>query len=126
MSETIKQRAGHCNSCPFLPASLEIHGNHFDPAAPERTVVDYLQNERLHPCHSDPRLCNGYLSFVEQNIDGGIASFSLGRMAIRLGILDPAKIPKLKVFATVEEMLESHEHLMKFTDTISSLNTNNS
>ena len=69
-----QQRKGNCNSCPWMPRSLDEHRHYFDPAILERTVVTYLKEGRLHPCHSGDYFCNGYLSFVEQNIKGGVQS----------------------------------------------------
>lgn len=102
------QKATACKSCPWTTSNLEYY---FPPEKLEESVVDSLDRELLHSCHSNSKnFCTGYLSFVQQNVEDGLLSLMLGRMALRLGLIDRASIPKLPVFKSVEEMLESHHN----------------
>jgi hypothetical protein len=116
MTQHLKQRRGHCNSCPWMPASLDEHGNYFEPATLERTIVTYLNEERLHPCHSGSYFCTGYLSYVEQHIDGGVVSLAMGRLAMGLKLLTRSKIPTLMVFESIDEMLKAHNDLLAISE----------
>lgn len=101
------QRTSHCQNCPFWKQSNPDYG--FSPEALQGTVVDHLEKGLIHPCHSNKKyMCTGYLSFAEQTFDDGILSLNSGRVAARLGLLDPEKIPKIEVYSCIAEMLEEH------------------
>jgi hypothetical protein len=100
-----------CQSCPWLKTSDD--GSYFDPEALERTTVEYLKVESLHPCHSRKQtFCPGFLSFVHHR-NGGIQSLKMGRLAIVMGLLDLDLIPQLETFESVDEMLEDHRERME-------------
>lgn len=95
-----------CATCPWLTTSDPKF--YFKPEALQRTTVEYLQREQLHPCHSrSSTFCPGYLSFVHHR-QGGIDRLALGRMAIYLKLLSPDLIPQLDTFETIEAMLQEH------------------
>jgi hypothetical protein len=113
--QKLKQRRGHCKSCPWVLASLDC-GNYFNPETLQKTVVTYLQQEKLHPCHSGSYFCTGSLSYVQQHVDGGVASLAMGRLAILLKLLEIEKIPKIRVFGSIEQMLEAHNVLLVISE----------
>ncbi len=108
-----------CSTCPWLKTSDD--GSYFDPETLERTTVEYLKLESLHPCHSRQKtFCLGFLSFVHHR-QGGIQTLKMGRLAIAWDLLDPDFIPKLETFESVEEMLEDHRDRMEIDRVFSSL-----
>jgi Family of unknown function (DUF6283) len=107
MSECSKQRNKACKSCPWTRTNPEYY---FDPKVLKKSIVDSAERELLHSCHSDHQnFCTGYLSYVEQNLQNGLLDLWLGRLAIKWKIVDRSAIPKLDVFGSTEEMLQSHQ-----------------
>ena len=102
-----QQKKTACASCPFIQSGDLSYC--FDPNVLKTTVVEYLNEGCLHPCHSQQqKMCTGYLSFVKQYVEGGIYSFPMARLASALKLLKPTLIPDLNIFKSVEEMLDSH------------------
>lgn len=78
----------------------------------QHTVVYNLDNEYIHPCHTEQEnMCTGYLSFVHHKLKakGGLDSIMLGRLGVARGLIKPNAIPDLDIFDTVEDMLEDHD-----------------
>lgn len=104
-----KQRA--CKSCPWTRQALD-RGYYFDPNHLDKTTVQYLREERLHPCHSkQTHFCTGYLSHIVQYVEGGIDALAMGRLAIFLKLLDPDRIPTIPVFDSISKMLSEHQEM---------------
>lgn len=115
----MKQSPHPCKSCPWLKTSDD--GSYFDPDTLDRTTVEYLRTESLHPCHSRVKtFCPGFLSFVEYRL-GGIQTLKMGRLAIGWDLLDPALIPELETFESVEQMLDCHRGRMAIDRDFSTL-----
>lgn len=98
-----------------MPSSID-QGCYFHPTRFKITIFEDRQREQLHPGHtSDEYFCVGFLSFLLQNIEGGIKSLMLGRLAIEFQFLNPDMISgDIKVFYFIAEMFESHQEAMKF------------
>jgi hypothetical protein len=102
----INQKSKACKSCPWTKSNPEYY---FDPEVLERTIVGAHQDEKIHSCHSNHvDFCTGYLSFAEQNLEDGLETFFIGKLALQLGIICRSSIPNLSVFNSVEEMIKSH------------------
>lgn len=113
------QQLNPCNYCPWLPSSL-VKGYYFNPDKLQSTIIEDLNNECVQSCHSERKyFCVGYLSFVEQNIEGGIRSLWLGRIAIDAKILSPTLIASnIEVFKSIDEMLTKHQEMVDWQQTI--------
>lgn len=108
-----------CQTCPWLQTSER--NSYFDPETLERTTVEYLKLESLHPCHSRSKtFCPGFLSFVHHRC-GGVQNLKMGRLAIAWNLLDPDLIPKLETFESIDIMLESHRDRMEIDRVFSSI-----
>jgi Family of unknown function (DUF6283) len=108
------QKPHACSTCPWLKTS--DRDSCFPPEALERSTVDYLKNGHIHYCHSAPeKFCNGFLSYAVHQLEGGLESMKMARLAIAMKLLDPKLIPKLETFESIEEMLSDHQARMKFT-----------
>jgi Family of unknown function (DUF6283) len=104
------QKSTACQSCPWTRSNPEYY---FPPEKLKKSIVDSLDRELLHTCHfNHQNFCTGYLSFVEQNIEGGLMSLTLGRIALEWKIIERALIPILPVFNSVQKMLDSHQKRM--------------
>jgi hypothetical protein len=104
----LNQKNDVCKSCPLL-----VNGDpkyYAEPAKLNETVGKYYRDESLHPCHSEPdTFCTGFLAFIGENHPNGFKGYKMARLAIFMGLLDCSKVPSLKVFNSVEEMLQAHE-----------------
>ncbi len=110
----LSQKSTVCKSCPWTKANPEYY---FPPQKLAESIVDSLEKELLHSCHSThEHFCTGYLSYVEQNLADGLMSLTLGRLALYLGKIDRASIPQLEVFKSVEEMLQAHQTRMELDE----------
>ncbi len=109
------QKKSACQSCPWL---IDRRNTYFKPDLLRRTVVADHLAERLHHCHSHKEtFCTGHLAYLQATPEG-IEGSMLGRMAIRLNILDPAAIPPLEVFNSLDEMLQDHEDMFQESNPI--------
>lgn len=109
MTEAAKQKRTPCPSCPFMAEGGD-RTSCFKPEALEQTVVHYLRNGGIHPCHKNQEyMCAGYLSFAEQALPQGAVELQMVRISERLGMFDWGLVDDgLPVFESVEEMLENH------------------
>lgn len=98
------QRGELCRSCPFR---LKRKDYWFEPEVLERTIGRNIENGYIHDCHSDSSFfCTGYLVFVENTI--GLEALNMGRMGLRLKVLNKTKIPKIKTFQSWKALINSH------------------
>jgi len=113
MPEATKQKRSACSSCPFRS---DVTNTCFPPEKLEETVLDYLDNGRIHPCHSNTDyMCSGYLRFADKYFEsnGGMFALQMVRISDRLGLFDETKVPtNINVFSDVSEMLDSHQERM--------------
>lgn len=104
------QKIKHCSTCPFVkPDPLDPHPSCFSPEALDRTVIEYLDSGRVHPCHSDSEsFCAGYLSYCKHKAKGGLLEMPILMFGVQLGLIDPDAIAELDTFDSIPEMLASH------------------
>jgi hypothetical protein len=124
MSDNIrpaKQKTKPCANCPFIKPELG-DTSCFHPDSLTRTVVDYLDGGRVHPCHASKDIfCAGYLSYAKYKTPNGLLGMDILMFGINLGLIDPDLITDLDTFDSVPEMLASHQERCETIDSIDKL-----